>query len=87
MKIEPEELASVTRRLKRASGQLTGIIKMIEDGRECEDIVTQLAAGRKAVDRAGYATIATGLRQCMAQPEGESEESIEKLEKIFLSLA
>lgn len=52
MQLNPEEMASVVRRLKRAQGQLGGIIKMIEDGRECDDIVTQLAAVSKAIDRA-----------------------------------
>lgn len=86
MRIEPAELASVLTRLKRAQGQLGGIIAMIEAGRECEDIVTQLAAVSKAIDRAGFQTIAAGLRACATDPEN-SELDIAKLEKLFLSLA
>lgn len=85
MQLNPEEMASVIRRLKRAQGQLGGIITMIEDGRECDDIVMQLAAVSKAVDRAGFSTIAVGLRQCMADPDGGMDQA--KMEKLFLSLA
>jgi DNA-binding FrmR family transcriptional regulator len=60
---------------------------MIEEGRDCQDIVTQLAAVSKALDRAGFAVIATGLRQCLADdPTGESMNTA-SLEKLFLSLA
>ena len=86
MKLDATDLATVTRRLKRAQGQIGGIIKMIEDGRECEDIVTQMAAVSKALDRAGFATISLGLRQCMADPEHNPMDTA-KLEKLFLSLA
>jgi DNA-binding FrmR family transcriptional regulator len=82
-----DEMASVVRRLKRAQGQIGGIITMIEDGRECRDIVTQVAAVSKALDRAGFAIIASGLRQCL-QPGGEEDKlSITDMEKLFLSLA
>ncbi|MFT3875865.1 MAG: metal-sensitive transcriptional regulator [Propioniciclava sp.] len=86
MKIEPGEMAAVIARLKRAQGQIGGIITMIESGRECEDIVTQIAAVSKAIDRAGFQTIATGLRQCAADPE-TADVDVPKLEKLFLSLA
>ena len=86
MQLDSDEMASVIKRLRRAEGQIGGIIRMIEDGRECEDIVTQIAAVAKAVDRAGFATIAIGLRQCMADPES-SEMDTAKMEKLFLSLA
>jgi len=86
MQLDTAELAGVLKRLKRAQGQIGGIIKMIEDGRDCADIVTQLAAVSKALDRAGFAVIATGLRQCLtADPSDQMDTSA--LEKLFLSLA
>ena len=57
---------------------------MIEDGRECQDIVTQLAAVSKALDRAGFAVIALGLRQCIADPEGQ-ETDVATMEKLPLA--
>ena len=86
MELNPEEMTAVVKRLKRAQGQLGGIIKMIEDGRQCQDIVTQMAAVSKAVDRAGFATISLGLRQCMADPEHNAMD-VAAMEKLFLSLA
>ena len=59
------ELKAVLNRLRRAQGQIAGVIRMIEEGRDCEDVVTQLAAASRALDRAGFAIIATGLQQCL----------------------
>lgn len=59
---------------------------MIEEGRECQDIVTQMAAVSKAIDRAGFATIAVGLRQCITDPEHNTMD-VASMEKLFLSLA
>ncbi|MDC5696645.1 metal-sensitive transcriptional regulator [Intrasporangium calvum] len=86
MELDVAEMQSVIRRLNRARGQLGGIVKMIEEGRDCRDIVTQLAAVSKAVDRAGFAVIATGLKECITNPNGE-EMDISDMEKLFLSLA
>ncbi|MDI3409456.1 metal-sensitive transcriptional regulator [Streptomyces cavernicola] len=87
------ELKSVLNRLRRAQGQLAGVIRMIEEGRDCEEVVTQLAAASRALDRAGFAIIATGLQQCLTDMEdgGRSAEDRDemraRLEKLFLSLA
>lgn len=87
------ELKAVLNRLRRAQGQISGVIRMIEEGRDCEEVVTQLAAASRALDRAGFAIIATGLQRCMADIEsgrknGEDGEEIRtRLEKLFLSLA
>lgn len=80
-------VGEVVKRLRRAEGQLAGVIRMLESGRDCEDIVTQLAAVSRALDRAGFAIIATGLEQCITA--GEDGESLDRarLEKLFLSLA
>jgi DNA-binding FrmR family transcriptional regulator len=84
-----EDMASVVRRLKRAQGQIGGILAMIEDGRDCRDIVTQVAAVSKALDRAGFAIISSGLRQCLIEDGSGSEGSLQvaDMEKLFLSLA
>ncbi|MEU0494018.1 metal-sensitive transcriptional regulator [Mycobacterium sp. NPDC006124] len=82
------DVEATLNRLRRAHGQLAGVIGMIEQGRNCKDVVTQLAAVSKALDRAGFKIIATGLRDCLDNPdEGAPELNIEQLEKLFLSLA
>lgn len=86
MQLDPNEMTAVVKRLRRAQGQLGGVIKMIEEGRECQDIVTQIAAVAKAVDRAGFATISLGLRQCVTDPNQDSMD-VAAMEKLFLSLA
>jgi DNA-binding FrmR family transcriptional regulator len=87
MEIAPQALDEVVKRLRRAEGQLGGVIRMIEDGRDCADVVTQLAAVSRALDRAGFKIIATGLRQCLLDPETADGDDQERLEKLFLSLA
>ncbi len=86
MQLQSDDMTAVVKRLKRAQGQLGGIVKMIEEGRECQDIVTQMAAVSKAIDRAGFATIAVGLRQCLTDPE-HNPMDVASMEKLFLSLA
>ncbi|MBW3085120.1 hypothetical protein KEM60_01315 [Austwickia sp. TVS 96-490-7B] len=84
--LQPEDMGAVINRLRRAQGQLGGVLAMIENGRECEDVVTQLAAVSKAVDRAAFSIIATTLRQCVDAGDADSLDS-KRLEKLFLSLA
>lgn len=86
MQLDPNDMQAVLKRLKRAQGQIGGIVKMIEDGRECQDIVTQLAAVSKALDRAGFSVIALGLRECVANPD-RPDANLEQMERLFLSLA
>lgn len=85
MQLDSTELGHVVNRLRRAEGQLAGVIRMIESERDCKDVVTQLAAVSRALDKAGFAIIATGLRQCMQ--DGADQVDAAELEKLFLSLA
>lgn len=80
------DIEPIANRLKRARGQLDGVLRMLEEGRDCGDIVTQLAAASKAIDRAGFALISAGLEQCMT-PGEDSTEARARLEKMFLALA
>ncbi|MGB3303915.1 metal-sensitive transcriptional regulator [Gordonia sp. (in: high G+C Gram-positive bacteria)] len=86
MQGDAESMTAVLNRLKRAQGQLGGVISMIEEGRECKDVVTQLAAVSRALDRAGFKIIATNLRDCVSDTSGDGPD-IETLEKLFLTLA
>lgn len=86
MLADSEQVRLIRNRLRRAQGQLGAVIAMIEEGRECSEIVTQLAAVSKAIERAGFLTIARGLRECMVDPE-QGQPDVDRLEKVFLSLA
>jgi len=86
---DDDAIAQVLNRLRRAQGQLAGVISMIEEGRDCKDVVTQLAAVSKALDRAGFKIVATGLRECLTGNDADVREpmTVEELEKLFLALA
>ncbi|AGC62221.1 Copper-sensing transcriptional repressor CsoR [Mycobacterium marinum] len=86
---DQDSMAAVLNRLRRAQGQLAGVISMIEQGRDCKDVVTQLAAVSRALDRAGFKIVATGLRECAlgATADGAPPLTEAELEKLFLALA
>lgn len=84
--LDPENVRPAANRLKRAHGQLAAVIRLLEEGKDCEDVVTQLAAVSRALDRAGFAIVATGLKQCITD-EGAESLDVQKMEKLFLSLA
>ena len=88
MQLDDDAVKTAVTRLRRAEGQIGGVIKMLQEGRDCEDVVTQLAAVSRALDKAGFSIVASGLKQCLSAPEGEqSDVDTAKLEKLFLSLA
>jgi DNA-binding FrmR family transcriptional regulator len=89
MQVDDNAVSDVVKRLRRAEGQIRGVIAMLEDGRDCTDVVTQLAAVSRALDRAGFKIIASGLQQCVtAQAKGNDRSvDMEQMEKLFLSLA
>lgn len=85
---DEESIAQVLNRLRRAHGQLAGVIAMIEQGRDCKDVVTQLAAVSRALDRAGFKILATGLRECLDESKKSGDPlTVAELEKLFLALA
>lgn len=86
--LSPDDMTPVVNRLRRAQGQLGGVIRLIEEGRDCKDVVMQLAAVGRALDRAGFAIVASGMRDCLAEsPDGLSVEDQATMEKLFLTLA
>jgi DNA-binding FrmR family transcriptional regulator len=87
VELDSDEITPILNRLRRAEGQLGGVIRMLEGGRDCQDVVTLLAAVSKALDRAGFAIVATGLRQCVTDPDKAGTPDLALLEKLFLSLA
>lgn len=84
-----DRVNEVLSRLRRAHGQLGGVMTMIEQGRDCKDVVTQLAAVSRALDRAGFKIVASGMRQCITSKEAGTQPALteDELEKLFLSLA
>lgn len=84
---DAEAQRKIVNRLRRAHGQLAAVITAVETDSSCRDIVQQLSAVSKALDRAGFLVISTALRECMTDPEDDTNAKTEELEKLFLSLA
>jgi len=76
----------VVNRIKRAQGQLAGVLRMLEEGRDLQEVVNQLKAVSRALDRAGFAIIAAELRASASQG-AVTDEHLDQLERVFLSLA
>ena len=85
MQLDADSTKTAISRLRRAEGQIGGVIRMLEQGRDCKDVVTQLAAVSRALDKAGFSVVASGLKQCLADPD--SDLDVAEMEKLFLSLA
>ena len=87
MELEPTEMKAIITRMKRANGHLASVIRMMEEGSDCESVLTQLAAVNKAISRSGYAIVATGLQHCLEAGDGVDGVDVKKMEKLFLALA
>ena len=89
MEIAAEVRDDLHKRLRRIEGQVRGIQAMLDEDRECRDIVTQIAAATKALEQVGFRMLASGRASCLQDPEKSAAEgySIENVEKMFLKLA
>lgn len=84
---DPTQLDALSKRLKRAHGQLGAVVRMLEEGRTCEEIVVQMAAVGKAINTAAFTLIAANLKECIEDDKENGAAVTEKLQKLFLSLA
>ena len=91
MTTEADAQRKIVNRLRRARGQLDAVIAAVESGARCRDVVTQLAAVSSALDKAGFAIVATAMRDCVMDPDqtAEAEDGLttDELQKLFLMLA
>ena len=84
---DEQQVDAICKRLKRAHGQMGAIVRMLEEGRSCEDVVMQMAAVGKALNTAAFTLISASLTECIIDPTLDTEEMTQKLQKLFLSLA
>lgn len=82
-----ETINAILARVKRAQGQLGGVVRMLEEGRSCDEIVTQMSAVSKAVHTAAFTLISSSLEECILEGKSDQKAVSEKLQKLFLSLA
>lgn len=89
MKIPAEVIEDVRRRLHRVGGQVEAIERMLDEGRECREVVTQISAATKALEQVGFKLVASGLTYCVAHPEDAAADgySLEEVQRMFMKLA
>ena len=89
MDLPESAVDELTRRLARVEGQVRGVSAMIREGRDCRDVVTQLSAARRALESVGFRLLASGLSQCLEDPERAAADgdSVEEFERLFLKIA
>jgi DNA-binding FrmR family transcriptional regulator len=73
-------------RLKRIEGQIRGILRMLEEEKECKDVITQLSASRTAIDRTIGLIVGTNLEQCLREQMEQGDEMKADLVKEAVSL-
>lgn len=88
MQLPDDVTTDVRRRLRRVSGQVDGIERMLGEGRDCRDVLTQLAAARRALDQAGFQLVAAGLTYCIEEPEEAEADgyAIDDVRRMFMKL-
>lgn len=70
----------IKNRVKRIEGQLRGILRMMEENKDCKEVITQLSATRSAIDRTIGVVVSANLVECVqnANEKGENAESLVK---------
>ncbi|CAN5233126.1 metal-sensitive transcriptional regulator [soil metagenome] len=86
MPAQASDRTAVLNRIKRAQGQLAGVLRMMEEGRELTSVLNQLKAVTSALDRAGFAMVAAEWRSGVDESGDVTPEQLQRLEKLFLSL-
>ncbi len=81
------QMEAIIKRVKRAQGQIAAVLRMLEEGRSCDEIVIQMSAVSKAVNTAAFTLISSRLKECILDGKSDSEEVSARLQKLFLSLA
>ncbi len=89
MELPDDVVDDVRKRLRRVAGQVQGVERMLEEGRECRDVVAQLSAATKALEQAGFKLISSGLVYCLQNPEAAAADgyAIEEVQRMFMKLA
>ena len=89
MQLPDHVVDDVRTRLRRVAGQVQGIERMLDEGRECRDVVTQISAATKALEQAGFQLVAAGLTYCIEHPEDAEAAGypLDAVQKMFMKLA
>jgi DNA-binding FrmR family transcriptional regulator len=84
---DQDQVDAISKRIKRAQGQLGAVGRMLEEGRNCDEIVIQMSAVSKAVNTAAFTLISASLKECLIEGKTNQDAVTERLQKLFLTLA
>jgi DNA-binding FrmR family transcriptional regulator len=85
----PEDVVDdVRKRLRRAAGQVAAVERMLDEGRDCKEVVNQLSAATRALEQAGLRMVSAGLLYCLADPDRAADEgyALGEVEKMLFRL-
>jgi DNA-binding FrmR family transcriptional regulator len=89
-KLENDSQQDIIQRLKRIEGQARGLQRMLEEGRDCKDIMIQITAIRSAIDHVSMAVLGAHMAECFAneiRETGDCVEAINQLKDMFMKLS
>ena len=89
IELDDPTVADLQRRLRRVEGQVRGLQQMLTDGRDCRELVTQIAAANKALEQVGFLLVSAGLTWCLEDPERSAAAGydVADVQKMFLKIA
>lgn len=89
MQLPADVVDDVRKRLRRAAGQVQAVERMLAEGQECRDVVTQLSAATSALEQAGFKLVAAGLTYCIEHPDQAAADGypLDAVERMFMKLA
>ncbi|KON83395.1 cytoplasmic protein [Rossellomorea marisflavi] len=64
-------------RVKRLEGQLRGVLRMMEEGKDCKEVITQLSAARSAIERSIGLVVSANLVECVRAADEQGDETDE----------
>ncbi|MDQ0197981.1 metal-sensitive transcriptional regulator [Neobacillus ginsengisoli] len=76
----------IKNRVKRIEGQLRGILRMMEENKDCKEVITQLSAARTAIDRTIGVVVSSNLVECVQKVADQGEKNMEELVKEAVNL-
>ena len=76
---------AIKNRLKRVEGQVRGLIKMVDEEKDCEDILIQISSAKSALHKAGQVILEEHIQTCVLNGirDGNAEETLKKLSKAI----
>lgn len=84
---EAESLTAIQTRLRRVEGQVRGILRMLDEGRECEDVITQLTAVRAGLDQATLALLDHHVERCVLTGAAAEPDQLKQIQRAMRLIA